>query len=255
MITLCSVTSNRARRNIQTTEVMFFVHPTPMQYNAVLAIKQDIKVTLIWCDSLNRNGQPALDRYSQYYHFLAGDVDWTNRKQRFQPDRRYTSNLAISTIIPTPALPRQENGTDCGIFTLLYQSTLHAWYGTAAGHELTEERIIELVRALQLVTQTRAHAHREWLRIHMHTWWTGKWEDVEQDTPTTVHQQNLQRRRQQRSMARKAQQQDHPSKGTLFSRSSGDEQSAIQHSPLSALAPPQTDVPTEQNAMVSIFRQ
>ena len=28
----CSVTSNRARRNIQTTEAMFFLHPTPMRY-------------------------------------------------------------------------------------------------------------------------------------------------------------------------------------------------------------------------------
>ena len=127
---VCSITSNRARRNIRTTEAMFFLHPTPMHYNAVLAIKQDMQVTLIWCDSLN-NGQPALDRYSQFYDFLEGDVDWTNRRQRYQPDRRYTSNLAIRTIIPTPALPLQENGTDCGIFTLLYQYTLHAWYGGA----------------------------------------------------------------------------------------------------------------------------
>ena len=189
---VCSVTSNRARRSIRTMEAMFFLHPTPMHYNAVLAIKQDMEVTLIWCDSLNRDGQPALDRYSQFYHFLEGDVDWTNRRQRFQPDRRYTSNLAIHTIIPTPTLPQQENGTDCGIFTLLYQYTLHAWYGAAAGHEFTEERIIELIRVLQLVTQAQAHAHREWLRIHMHTWWTGKWEDVEQATPPTVHQQTLQ---------------------------------------------------------------
>jgi hypothetical protein len=71
---VCSVTSNRARRNIQTTEAMFFLYPTPMHYNAVLAIKQDMKMTLIWCDSLNRDGQPALDRYSQCYHFLEGDV-------------------------------------------------------------------------------------------------------------------------------------------------------------------------------------
>ena len=153
---------------------MFFLHPTTMHYNVVLAIKQDMQVTLIWCESLNRVGQPALDRYSQFYHFLKGDVDWTNRRQRFQPDRRYTSNLAIRTIIPKLALSRQENGTDCGIFTLLYQYTLHAWYGAAAGHEFTEEQIIELVRALQLVTQAQAHADREWLRIYMHTWWTGK---------------------------------------------------------------------------------
>ena len=156
------------------TEAMSFLHPTPMHYNAILAVKQAMKVTLIWCDSLNRDGQPALDRYSQFYHFMEGEVDWTNRKQRFQPDRRYTSNLEINTITPTPALSRQENGTDCGIFTLLYQTTLHAWYGIAAGHDLTEKRIKELICALQMVTQTRAHAHCEWLRIHMHTWWTGK---------------------------------------------------------------------------------
>ena len=68
----CSVTSNRARRNIQTTEAMFSLHPTPMHYNAILAIKQDMKVTLIWCDRLSKNGQPALDRFSQFYHFLKG---------------------------------------------------------------------------------------------------------------------------------------------------------------------------------------
>ena len=71
----CSVTSNRARKKIQTTEAMFFLHPTPMHYNAVLAIKQDMKVILIWCDSLNRDGQPALNRYSQFYHFLEGEAD------------------------------------------------------------------------------------------------------------------------------------------------------------------------------------
>ena len=248
----CSVTNNRARRNIQTTEAMFFLHPTPMHYNAILAIKQAMKVTLIWCDSLNRDGQPALDRYSQYYHFLEGDVDWTNRKQRFQPERRYTSNLEINTIIPTPALPRQENGTDCGIFTLLYQATLHAWYGTAAGHELTEERISELVSALQLVTQMRAHAYRQWLRINMHTWWNGKWEDVEQVTPTLVHHQNLERRRQQRLMAKQAKQQEHTSNGTSFSRSIGNEHSASRHSPTLATVPKQTDVCTEQTTLMNI---
>ena len=98
---VCSVISNRARRNIQTTEAMFFLHPTPMHYNAVLAIKQDMKVTLIWCDSLNRDGQPALDRYSHFYHFLEGDVDWANRRRRFQPDRRYTP---IWKSIPSPRL-------------------------------------------------------------------------------------------------------------------------------------------------------
>ena len=103
-----------------------------------------------------------------------------------------------------------------------------------------------------MVTQTRAHAHREWLRIHMHTWWTGKWEDVEQATPTMVHQQNLERRRQQRRRTKQAQQQDHPSMGTPLSRGSGNEHSAIQPLPLSALAPKQTDVRTEQNTLMNI---
>jgi hypothetical protein len=53
---VCSVTSNRAKRKIQMTEALFFLHPTPMHYNAVLAIKQDMNVTLIWCDSLKRDG-------------------------------------------------------------------------------------------------------------------------------------------------------------------------------------------------------
>ena len=38
---VCIVTSNRARRSIRTTEAMFFLHPTPMHYNVVLAIKQE----------------------------------------------------------------------------------------------------------------------------------------------------------------------------------------------------------------------
>jgi hypothetical protein len=80
---MSSVTNNRARRNIRTTEAMCFLHPTSMHYNAVLALKQDMNMTLIWCDSLNRNGRPALDRYSQFYHFLEGDVEWLNMRQRF----------------------------------------------------------------------------------------------------------------------------------------------------------------------------
>ena len=51
-----------------------------MHYNAVLALKQDMNVTHIWCDHLNRNGQPALDRYSQFYYFLEGDVEWSNMR-------------------------------------------------------------------------------------------------------------------------------------------------------------------------------
>ena len=86
----------------------------------------------------------------------------------------------------------------------------------------------------------------------MHTWWTGKWEDVEQATPIMVHQQNLERRRQQRRRTKQAQQQDQPSKGTPFSRGSGNKHSATQPSTLSALAPKQTDVRTEQNTLMNL---
>ena len=50
---VCSVTSNRARSSIRTMEAMFFLHPTPMHYNTVLAIEQGMQVTLIWRDRHN----------------------------------------------------------------------------------------------------------------------------------------------------------------------------------------------------------
>ena len=62
-----------------------------------------------------------------------------------------------------------------------------------------------------------------------------------------MHQQTLQRRRQQRSMTREAQQQDHPSKDTPISRGREDKHSTMQQSSPSALATQQTDVRTEQN--------
>ena len=68
-----------------------------------------------------------------------------------------------------------------------------------------------------------------------------------------MHQQTLQRRRQQRSMHRKAQQQVHSSKDTLISRGSEDEQSAmLQSSPL-APATQQTAVRTEQDSLQITF--
>ena len=108
-----------------------------------------------------------------------------------------------------------------------------------------------MVSALQLVTQMRAHAYRQWLRINMHTWWNGKWKDVEQVTPTLVHHQNLERRRQQRLTAKQAKQQEHTSNGTSFSRI-GNEHSANRHSPTSAPAPKQTNTGTEQTTLMNI---
>ena len=94
-------------------------HFTPMHYNVVIAIKQGRQVDLIWCDSLQRNGQQALFTYAQFYHFFEQDM---NRPKRYQPNRHYSSELTIRT--HSPVLPRQINGTDCGIFTLLYHLTL-----------------------------------------------------------------------------------------------------------------------------------
>jgi Ulp1 family protease len=48
-----------------------------------------------------------------------------------------------------PKIPRQENGTDCGICTLMYQWTLSQLYGEGAGHAFTEDRVQALIRALQ----------------------------------------------------------------------------------------------------------
>ena len=82
----------------------------------VIVLKQDLQVDLIWCDSLQRDGRQALNTYAQYYHFMETE---TTRPQAFQPTRHYTSTLRMRT--HTPGLLRQCNGTDCGIFTLLYQ--------------------------------------------------------------------------------------------------------------------------------------
>ena len=74
-----------------------------------------------------------------------------------------------------PALMQQCNGTDCGIFTLLYQQTVSDWYGTAAGQTFTDTQIQELINSLRTINQDTADRHREWVRINMHTWWRGKW--------------------------------------------------------------------------------
>ena len=112
----CSPTSIRSRAAIRSTEVMCIVHVSPMHYSMVIILKQDLRVDLIWCDSLQRDGRQPLNTYAQYYHFLEME---TNRPQAFQPTRHYTSTVRMRK--HTPALQRQSNGTDCGIFTLLYQ--------------------------------------------------------------------------------------------------------------------------------------
>ena len=129
----CSPTSLRSRAAIRSTEVMCIVHVSPMHYSMVVVLEQGLKMDLVWCDSLQRDGRQPLNTYAQYYHFLETE---TNRPQAFQPTRHYTSALRMRT--HTPVLMRQCNGTDCGIFTLLYQQTVSNWYGTAAGQTFTD---------------------------------------------------------------------------------------------------------------------
>ena len=162
---------------------MCIVHVSPMHYSMVIVLKQDRRVDLIWCDSLQRDGRQTLNTYAQYYHFLEME---TNRPQAFQPTRHYTSALRMRT--HTPVLSRQCNGTDCGIFTLLYQQTVSNWYGTAAGQTFTDAQIQELINSLRTINQDTAGRHREWVRIHMHTWWRGNWEGADPVTPTGTHQ-------------------------------------------------------------------
>ena len=94
----------------------------------------------------------------------------------------------------TPVLRRQCNGTDCGIFTLLYQQTVSNWYGTAAGQTFTDAHIQELINSLCTINQDTASRHREWIRNHMLTWWMGNWEGADPVTPTGTHQRQVQRR-------------------------------------------------------------
>ena len=93
---------------------------------------------------------------------------------------------------------RQCNGTDCGIFTLLYQQTVSNWYGTAAGQTFTDAQIQALINSLRTINQDTAGRHREWVRIHMHTWWRGNWEGADPVTPTGTHQRQVKRRRHRR---------------------------------------------------------
>ena len=86
----CSPTSLRSRAAIRSTEVMCIVHVFPMHYSMVIVLKQGLRVDLIWCDSLQRDGQQPLNTYAQYYHFLEMEM---NRPQAFKPTRHYTSAL------------------------------------------------------------------------------------------------------------------------------------------------------------------
>jgi hypothetical protein len=189
----CSETSLRSRAAIRSTEALCIPHFMPMHYNVVIAIKQGMQVDLIWCDSLQRNGQQVLGIYAQYYHLLEQDM---SRPKRLQPNRHYFSALTIRT--HSPALLRQTKGTDCGIFTHLYHRTLSNWYGKTAGQTFTQGHIQELLRSLGKVTQETAHEYRRRLRIQMHTWWTETWEGPNLAFPPGVHQRNLQARRQRR---------------------------------------------------------
>ena len=96
----------------------------------------------------------------------------------------------------TPTLQRQCNGTDCGIFTLLYQQAVSNWYGTAAGQTFTDAQIQALIKSLGSINQDTADRHREWIRINMHTWWRGNWEGADKVNPPGTHQQQVQQRRQ-----------------------------------------------------------
>ena len=78
----CSPTSPRSRAAIRSTEVMCIVHVSPMHYSMVVVLKQGLKVDLVWCDSLQRDGRQPLSTYAQYYQFLETE---TNRPQAFQP--------------------------------------------------------------------------------------------------------------------------------------------------------------------------
>jgi hypothetical protein len=81
----------------------------------------------------------AMMTYSQFYHCIKGGKG----NQQFQPEQIYTSPLLICS--QTPKLLRQTNGTDCDIFTLMYQQTLINWYGVNAGQEVNEARVQNLI--------------------------------------------------------------------------------------------------------------
>jgi hypothetical protein len=179
----CGITRMRSRHWLRKTEAMFILHHSPNHYNGVISIGQDKAITLIWCDSMQYEGSSALQIYAQYYHFVEG----LTRPQAFKQTRHYTSSLDIRRRCPQP--PRQENGTDCGNYTLMYQQALSKWYGDAPGHDFTEEWIEKLTRELQAVTQSKVQDHRTWLHRTMHTWWTHTVQNDNMQVPPTVRRQ------------------------------------------------------------------
>ena len=180
----CTHTSDDLWEEVRNTEAMFYIHPSPLHFNGVIALRQRDRITLIWCDSMQFDGTQALTTYSQYYHCM----ECVTGRHQFSPEKQYTSPLMIHTIMPT--LPKQTNSTDCGIFTLMYQRTLSNWYGESAGLEFTEVRVQALIRDLEQVTPALVREHRKWLRLNMHKWWKGLWEGPTPILPPHVQQQH-----------------------------------------------------------------
>jgi hypothetical protein len=127
-------------------------------------------------------------------------MEGLTRPQAFQQPRHYMSSLDIRR--RCPRLPRQENGADCGIFTLMYQQALSKWYGAAAGHDFTEEWLEKLIMELQAVTQPKVKVHRMWLRCNMHTWWPQTVQKDNLQVAPTVRMQQREKRRLQRTTQR-----------------------------------------------------
>jgi hypothetical protein len=110
----CTPFSDALREAARNTEAMVFIHLTTILFNGVIALRQRNNLTLIWCDSMQFDGFIAMMTYSKFYHCMEGG----SGHQQFQPEQIYTSSRQIRT--QTPTLSRQNDGTDCGIFTLMY---------------------------------------------------------------------------------------------------------------------------------------
>jgi hypothetical protein len=48
----CSLFSNALSDAVCNTKAMFLIHPTTMNFNGVIALRQRNNMTLIWCDSM-----------------------------------------------------------------------------------------------------------------------------------------------------------------------------------------------------------
>ena len=69
----CSPFSDALREAVCNTETMFLIHPTTMQFNGVIVLRQRNNLTLIWCDSMQYDGSQAMMTYSQFYHCMEGE--------------------------------------------------------------------------------------------------------------------------------------------------------------------------------------